>query len=293
MSLRVDGKARFSAELIAIAGVAFLAGCSGSGEDAKRDSGKVDGVARSGITETEIQAKADALLASLGAPANAEQQAAFQGAFEAVGAEPDWTLTVTPDFVSFLRPGLDEVTALPASRDVRAEGVYMVAGPLTIALQETACAYGDAANYPLTARILFEGVVYEGCARTGQGAQAGSRGWAELIHQYLPAIDRCLQRVTAKPGRVTIAYVNEDAQTVVRLLENDGGREECVVSADGSEILSVDPLSDRSVFDGERDPLFTRAPSQPPAGYTSETVETLDGEIVGYLSRKSLAASPK
>lgn len=269
-----------------------LAACGQNrGEDAAGGPG-LSGPSRPALTEEDMKAQAAALLAKLGAPADATVRAQYEGAFDAVGAEPDWTLTVLPEYVSFSRPGLEEVTAIPSPRDIRARGAFIAAGPLSIALSAGACTYTEGGeSYPFSATVLYEGIAYEGCARAGEGATAGvaSRGWAVDLPQLVPAIDACLQRVEAKPGRVTIAYVNEENQAAVRLLEADGGRAECTASLDGATIVSVEPLSDRDTFRGERDPLFTRAPATAPAGacYTNEEVKGSAGATLGWLSRKT------
>lgn len=241
---------------------------------------------RPAVTEEDLKAQAAALLAKLGGPVAAAARGQYEGAFDAAGAEPDWTLTLLPDFVSFSRPGLEQVTAIPSPRDVRQLGAYTVAGPLTIAVVAGACTYVEGGeSYPYSATVLFEGVAYEGCARPSTGdASTSSRGWAVNLAQYLPAIDACLARVQARPGRVTIAYPNDEGQTAVRLLEADGGRSECVVSADGATVASVEPLADRDVFPSERDPLFTRSPAQPPPASCYKN-EEMKG--VGWLSRKT------
>ena len=247
---------------------------------------------RPAMTEADLQAQSAALLAKLGAPAAAAARGQYEGAFDAVGAEPDWRLTLLPDFVSFSRPGLDEITAIPSARDIRQLGAYVSAGPLSIALSAGACTYAEGGeSYPYSATVLFEGIAYEGCARAGVPgeATASSRGWATDLSQLLPAIDACLARIQAKPGRVTIAYVNDEGQAAVRLLEADGGRSECLVSPDGATVAGVEPLADRDVFRGERDPLFTRAPASPPPAscYSNEEVKGSSGATVGWLSRKT------
>ncbi len=245
---------------------------------------------RPAMTEADLEAQSAALLAKLGAPAAAAARGQYEGAFDAVGAEPDWRLTLLPDFVSFSRPGLDEITAIPPSRDIRQLGAYVAAGPLSIAVIAGACTYTEGGeSYPFSATVLFEGVAYEGCARAGTGEAAPSRGWATDLSQLLPAIDACLARVQARPGRVTIAYVNDEGQAAVRLLEADGGRSECLVSPDGATVAGVEPLADRDVFRGERDPLFTRTPSSPPPAscYSNEEVKGSAGATMGWLSRKT------
>jgi uncharacterized membrane protein len=271
-----------------LASACGLAGCGRNNQGG--GTGPGGGESRPAITEEEMKAKAQAMLAALGAPATPEAKALYAGEFEAVGAEPDWSATLLGDFVLFSRPGLDEIQSIPKPRDFRAQGVYVDADPLTISIRAGQCTYGEGGEaYPYSATILFEGVSYEGCARQAANASSSTKSWADALSQYLPAIDACLARVEAKPGRVTIAYPGEEGQTSVRLLEADGGRSECVVAADGVKVLSVEALSDRNTVAGERDPLFTRAPTQPPQNpcYTSEAVAGSGGATIGYLSRKT------
>lgn len=276
------------AEMAASATLLLLSAC---GQGGAPGSNSAPGEAPPAITEEEIQAKAKAMLASLGAPATPEAQAQYAGEFELAGAsEPDWSATLLPDYVLFSRPGLDEVNAIPSPRNVRAQGVYIEAPPLTIVVRAGQCTYGEGGeSFPFSATVLFEGVSYEGCARQTANASHASSSWADALSQYLPAIDACLARVQAKPGRVTIAYPGEDGQTSVRLLESDGGRSECVVGADGTSVVSVEGLADRNTVRGERDPLFTRAPTAPPSGkcYASEPVNGSNGAVIGHLSRRT------
>lgn len=275
------------AGMAASAALLLLSACGQGGDSG---SGSSSGDAPPAITEEEIQAKAKAMLAALGAPATPDLKAQYAGEFEAVGAEPDWSATLLPDYVLFSRPGLDEVNAIPSPRDARAQGVYVEAGPLTITVRSGQCTYGEGGEtYPYSATVLFEGVAYEGCARQSANASHAVASWADALSQYLPAIDACLARVQAKPGRVTIAYPGEDGQTSVRLLEADGGRSECVVGGDGTSVVSVEGLADRNTVRGERDPLFTRAPTAPPSGrcYTSEPVNGSNGAVIGHLSRRT------
>lgn len=281
----------------AAAGLLLALAACGQNKDTGGQSGEGLGEAqRPEITEAELRAKSAALLAKLGAPGDAAAQRTYQGDFEAVGAEPDWRLTLLKDgYVAFTRPGLEEVTALTAVRNVRQGGVFVEAGPLSIAVSSGQCTYVDGGDsYPFSATVLYEGIAYEGCARasasTGpEPATARARGWAIDLSQLLPAIDACIARAQAKPARVTIAYVNEEGQAAVRLVESDGGRSECLSTLDGATIASFEPLADRDVFRGERDPMFTRAPASPPSGActTSEEVKGSGGATLGWLSRKS------
>lgn len=277
------------AGMTATAALLLLAACGQGGPGSSSGPGS-DGSSGPAITEDEIRAKAQGMLAALGAPATPDVKAQYAGEFEAVGAEPDWSATILTDYVLFTRPGLDEVQSTATPRDVRALGAFLEAGPLTITVRAGQCTYGEGGEaYPYSATILFEGVAYEGCARTAAHASRASKSWADTLSQYLPAIDSCLARVQAKPGRVTIAYPGEEGQTSVRLLEADGGRSECVVAADGTTVASVEALADRNIVAGERDPLFTRAPTQAPQGscYATESVAGSNGATIGYLSRKT------
>jgi uncharacterized membrane protein len=286
--MRLGGNAL---RLTAVIALVALAAC---GQNNPADSGGGPGVAapqRPAMTEDDLRAQSAALLAKLGAPADAAVKKQYEGAFDATGAEPDWQLALLPDYVSFSRPGLEEVTAIPQPRDFRAQGVYVQAGPLSIAVTAGACTYVEGGeSYPYSATVLFDGIAYEGCARPGAGvASANTRGWAVDLSQLLPAIDSCLTRAQAKPARITIAYINEENQAAVRLLEADGGRSECLASMDGASIISIEPLADRDSFRGERDPLFTRAPTAAPTGscYTNEEVKGSAGATLGWLSRKT------
>lgn len=271
--------------------VAGLAACGQGGPGESEGGPGLATSQRPALTEADLRQQSAALLAKLGAGADAATRAQYEGAFDATGAEPDWTLVLLPDYVAFTRPGLEEVTAIPSPRDFRAKGMFVEAGPLSIAVAAGACTYAEGGEtFPFSATVLFDGIPYEGCARAGAAvAGANARGWAVDLPQLVPAIDACLARVQARPGRVTIAYVNEENQAAVRLLEADGGRAECIASLDGAQIVSVEPLADRDTFRGERDPLFTRAPAGAPAGacYASEEVKGSSGATLGWLSRKT------
>lgn len=273
-----------------------LAACGRGGDNASQGGPGLGDSQTPEITEEELKAKSAALLAKLGAPADAATRGLYEGDFEAVGAEPDWRLTLLKEgYASFSRPGLEQIDAIPSARNVRQLGAFVEAGPLSIALAAGTCTYGDGGeSYPYSATVLFEGIAYEGCARaaTGGGTEptsARARGWAVELSALLPAIDACLARASAKPARVTIAYINEENQAAVRLVESDLGRSECLASRDGATIISFEPLADRDVFRGERDPLFTRAPASPPSSacLSSEEVKGSGGATLGWLSRKS------
>jgi uncharacterized membrane protein len=273
-------------QMAAALALVALCGCGqgGAGGD-KPSSGNTS--ESTALGDEAAKAKAQEMLASLGAPAGADVPAQYQGAFEGTGVEPDWTLTLLNDYVSFRRPGLDEISGIPSPRDMRANGALVVAGPLTITIKAGACSLGegDGDNTPYSATVLFEGVAYAGCAKPTDGSVPRG-GWTSGIGQFLSAIDTCLKRASSRT-RVTIAYVNEEGGTSVRLLDADGGRTECVTRTDGA-VASVSPIADRDIFAGERDPLFTRSPDSAPGGSCSASEPVmLGGAQVGWATRKS------
>ncbi len=197
-------------------------------------------------------------LSALGPVATPDVKSLYDGEFEAVGSEPFWRLDLLNEWASFTRPGLQDVGGLPTRRDYRAQGARIVAGPLVITLRAGACQHESGETFPYKAEVDFEGVSYDGCARRGDTAQ--SANWAAKIEELIPAIDACLAKVDNKPARVTIAYA-EDDKISVRLLDAEGGRYECKTASTGGPVQYWDTIADRNVLQGERDPLFTRAPN--------------------------------
>jgi uncharacterized membrane protein len=224
----------------------------------------------------------------LGAPASAEVQALYTGEFEAAAmGEPFWQLVLLNDYASFERPGLSEAGGMPSQRDYRAQGARVIAGPLTIVLKFAQCTRDTGETFPYQAIVQFEGVSYEGCARRGGSA---SSDWTSSIAPLMPSIDACLGKVEKKPARVTIAYVDGDGMPSVRLLDAEGGRYECKTAPAGGAPTSWETIADRDVLEGERDPMFVRAPGTAPAATSCVTVteaKSSAGKLLGwYTSRK-------
>jgi len=237
-----------------------------------------------GAPAPQIQAE------DLGAPATPEIKAKYDGEFEAVGAEPFWRLDLLNDYAAFTRPGLSDVGGLPAQRDYRANGARVIAGPLTIVLKAESCVHESGETFPYKAIVQFEGVAYEGCARRGSNQAAADNDWTSVIGQLLPAIDACLAKADKKPARVTIAYGLDEGQAAVRLLDAEGGRYECNAPAVGGAVTDWEAIADQSVMQGERDPLFTRAPTAAPAKsgcYTNTAAKLPSGATIGWYTRKT------
>jgi uncharacterized membrane protein len=223
----------------------------------------------------------------LGAAAGADVKAFYQGEFEGFGAEPDWKLDLLGNWASFTRPGLEEIGGVPTPADVRAGGALVEAGSLSIILKAGACAHPSSPEpLPYVMRVFYDGVTYDGCARRAAAGGAGANPtWAVTLPELIPAIDSCLAQVRGEGKRVTIAYTTEGTQVNVRILDGDGGRYECSIT-DGA--ASVDALDDGDVLQGERDPIFTRAPGKPPGAscYKSEDAKGADGAVLGVVSKR-------
>ncbi len=260
---------------------AAAAGCqreaSGGSEDAS-PSGQA-----AGPPPVDVKAAIEAL----GPPASKDVQALYEGEFEAVGSEPFWRLDILSDWVAFVRPGLPEAGSLPVRREARANGALIVAGPLIVTLKIGECTHASGETFPYLAKVDFDGVGYEGCARRGVGASSTTPEWTSVLSELLPAIDACLARVERTPGRITIAYLLDNGDASVRLVDNDGGRYEC--GAEASGVVSYwGAIGDRDVLQGEREPLFTRAPDPAPKGecLTSEAAPGPDGPL-GWTTRRT------
>ena len=273
--------AAFSAGLLA----AFaLAGCGKPSDNASKQNTEQADDTVGGAPAPPISAE------QLGPVATPEQQALYAGDFEAVGAEPNWRLDLLADWASFTRPGLNDVGGMPTQRDFRAQGARIVAGPLTIVLKAETCAHEGGGSFPYTAIVNFDGVPYEGCARRGANQAAADSDWTSVISQLVPAIDSCLAKADKKPARVTIAYLLDGGQAGVRVLDAEGGRYECNAPVGGGAVTYWDSIGDRDVMQGERAPMFTRAPTAPPtAGPCQQNTpaKTSAGATIGWLSRKT------
>ena len=231
-------------------------------------------------------------LAALGGPADAATQANYTGEFQASGGldadsdEGAWELSLLSDYAQFTRPGLGDDGGIPGDRQYHEHGMRVVAGPLTITIQQQACQAGPT-QQAYVAHVLFEGVAYEGCAR--RGVQQGERPtWASVLPDLMPAIDACLAHVTSRPARVTFAGAIDEGQTSVRLRESDSTRRECIVDSNGA-VSAYDAVSDLDRRGGEGDPEFVRGANQPRAERCRTVTQAngRDGVVLGWLIRRS------
>ncbi|MBC7767998.1 MAG: hypothetical protein H7124_04365 [Phycisphaerales bacterium] len=232
-------------------------------------------------------------LAALGAAASPQQRAAYEGEFQASGGldalgmgEGAWELRLLTDYAQFSRPGLGEDGGIPGERDYRERGMRVVAGAVTITIIQQACT-ASGLELPYVAHVIYEGVVYEGCARRGVNEGGETGGWASVLPDLLPAIDTCLARVESRPARVTFATPLGGGETSVRLREADGARRECITA--GNQVTVFETLSDIDRRGTEGDPEFQRGASRPAAQTcrTAERAMARSGEQLGWLIRRS------
>lgn len=248
-----------------------------------------EGPASPSNAEREAELAAEQL-AALGAAANAQQRQLFEGEFQASGdvgaGEGAWELYLLEDYAQFSRPGLGEDGGVAGERDYRQRGVRVVAGPLTITISNQTCA-ASSGELPYTAHVLFEGVAYAGCARRGV-AEGERPTWASVLPDLIPAIDACLERVTARPARVTFAAAIDEGAVSVRLRESDGSRRECIADVSG-QVAVFETLSDLDRRAGEGEPEFLRNGDQPRAANCRlvEPAATLDGQALGWFIRRT------
>jgi uncharacterized membrane protein len=274
------GAQRGFAQFFAAAALAAgLAACGQQGVDG--------GAGVTGAGPKPVDAEKE--LAALGAPASDAVKAIYDTEFEATGSEPFWQLSLAKDWISFQRPGLQEVGGLPSRRDFRANGARIAAGPLVITLKNVQCAAESGDSYPFTAEVDYEGVPYVGCARPGTAA--ASAGWVSDLADLVPAIDACLTKVENKPGRIALAYLLDNDQAAsVRLTDAQGGRYECAVPAKGGAVTYWAELGDKDVMQGENDPIFTRAPNAAPPAKNctaSEEAKSADGHVLGWVTKQT------
>lgn len=223
-------------------------------------------------------------LPSIGAPLKDAAASPFQGDFEAVGEEPHWTMDLLADWVSFTRLNLPGIGALPSNRRYGANGLALEAGPLAVVLTAGPCTATSGDVHEFSAAVRHDGVLYQGCARRLVAGERASAGWSTNLPELMPAISTCLARVKAAPAQVTIAYQNAEGEISVRLLEADGGRNECITRNAGRDIRYFEAIADLDILTGEREPLFTPAPDLPPQGPCFATEPAPDS--LGALSRR-------
>jgi hypothetical protein len=279
--------------LAALALALALAACSRSATEGD------PGVAadEAGVSESESQAAQQ--LAALGGPADDATAALYSGEFQAYGAldalgagEGAWEMTLFDGYAQFARPGLGEDGGPTQAREVRQGGMQVTAGPLVITLRAQDCPLPNGESLPYVATVMFESVVYQGCARRGAGG--GERpNWASYLPELIPAIDACLARAGARTARVTTASALADGEVAVRVRARDGERNACVAAADGARVEAFEPILDTDRLGGEGDPEFVRAfgedPAPPPANRCGAGAEARDaaGVLLGWLLRQS------
>ena len=103
--------------------------------------------------------------------------------------------------------------------------------------------------------------------------------WSMDLVRLMPAIRACLDHpeVAGPPVGVTKAWPIEVELVGVRLLEPDDSRVDCVATRDGARVLLTERVLAASRLQGERSPLFTPAPGQPPQSPCFERSQVAGG----------------
>ena len=128
----------------------------------------------------------------------------------------------------------------------------------------------------------IRGDLVEPAVAQPDGAQASWQMRLELI----PAIDRCLEKMTAHPALVTKAYGGASGVIGVRLMDAEGRRWACTEGEAGFGAPDVIPVQTTDRLPGEFTPLFLRAPDVPTRDpcYRHEPLRDSAGQILGWLS---------
>lgn len=287
----LKGASSLRGAILAAAALSLLSACgqqtaTAPSPDAPPAAGQI--APNSIRTDAQMDSDRNALVAAMGALAPPEAAMQFATDFEAASEEPPWELSLTNEYVSFRRANLEPIEGRPRKREVRENGLLVETDDLVVTIRVGACTFESGGSFAFSATVFWNGASFSGCARPASGAAGAGTGWAVIVPRILPAVDACLRRADAKPARITIAYPMENGTDIgIRLLEADNGRGECVAGADGV-VRTYEGLSDRDVFRGERDPLFTRAPTKPPTGRCDDNTELRDaaGNALGWLTRQ-------
>ncbi len=111
--------------------------------------------------------------------------------------------------------------------------------------------------------------------------------WSADLPELLPAIKACLGAPEQPPVGVTKAWPIAEDLAGVRLLTPAGERMDCVVEAEGGDVLLTERVWTVSQLPGEREPLYTpRSQAQPTSSACLSVAVARDatGDDVGWLS---------
>ena len=103
--------------------------------------------------------------------------------------------------------------------------------------------------------------------------------WSTALPQLLPGIRACLLDGGEDAVGVTKAWPIGLKLTGVRVLEEDGGRVDCVAAVGGDRVFLTERVPAASRLPGERDPLYTPAARRPPASPCLESTAAAEGWI--------------
>ena len=194
----------------------------------------------------------------------------LEGRITATGAEQGWRLDVAPEGLVFTHPGgsVQSPYSAPAMDEA---GALLTSARIKARFLVQPCAEASGATAPMRVRVEVQGMgTFDGCAYAR---------WDNNLESLIPAIDACLG-ATTEPSPVIFAAPLASG-TLVRLRGvEDGERYDCVVDPAGlASILQ----SEAPIAPGERDPTFTRAPTDtPPRACEAVEIKGKDGVLLGW-----------
>jgi hypothetical protein len=120
---------------------------------------------------------------------------------------------------------------------------------------------------------------------------ASSEDWTRFVPELLHPIDACVRSLSIQEATITRVFQVEPDMVGVRLHDRTGRRWECLITRRSNYPLRLDPLGDRiRPMPGDGNPIFTRAPGEPPSDPCLKTDELKDpasGELLGWRSWKT------
>jgi hypothetical protein len=120
---------------------------------------------------------------------------------------------------------------------------------------------------------------------------AATEDWTRFVPELLHPIDACIRSLSIQEATITRVFQVEPDMVGVRLHDRTGRRWECLITRRSNYPLRLDPLGDRiRPMPGDGNPIFTRAPGEPPSDPCLKTDELKDpasGELLGWRSWKT------
>lgn len=194
------------------------------------------------------------------------------GAISVIGE--NWGLNADPDApgVSLTSEDGTELSGPWAAPQAVDGGYRMVAGPITLDVQETPCQM-NGMPWPMTAQATFNGRTLPGCA---------AMRWDYQLVALMPQIDACLAQSADTPT-VSYAGTQTDGSVLVRM-QGSEVMKDCRVT-NGAAVVT--PRTETLFVATDHEILFQRASAtntQNPGGecYDAPEVRGANDELLGW-----------